>query len=359
MTNIPHNMNIKLKCAFLIEWFTRKLRFNPSSDYEIIKKYRHLINYHRQINLDGALNYFSIHQTDEVNLQGLAHEVAAAKTALRCIQITLKDLPNGEHTIPKIIWMYWNRGLNSAPDLVRLAYQSWVTLNPDYEVRFLDDNSIRQYVDTEQLFKISSVELTVAHKSDFIRTYLLATQGGIWADSTTFCWQPLDNWLADETRDSGFFVFRQPDERKDRQITNWFIASSRNNPITTMMLGALCNYLFKSREVVLTMRKPRHYARYNHISRTETGYHLLHAMEYKNTYPYFFYHYLFNEVVRKPVAREIWQEVITARNSHVKNQGEIGDALVSKQTYKGEYPESDTYLSRKKMLLDLLDKVTR
>jgi hypothetical protein len=110
--------------------------------------------------------------------------------------------------------------------------------------------------------------LTQAHKSDFIRAALLAYQGGIWADSTTFCWLPLNDGLATETQTVGGFVFRQPKERNDRQITNWCIASSRNNVITSMMFNTLCDYLFNPREVWLTMRKPRHYDHYENISGT-------------------------------------------------------------------------------------------
>ena len=43
---------------------------------------------------------------------------------------------------PKIIWMYWDAPLESAPEVVRLSVSSWQALNPDYEVRLLSDDNI-------------------------------------------------------------------------------------------------------------------------------------------------------------------------------------------------------------------------
>ena len=89
-------------------------------------------------------------------------------------------------------------------------------------------------------------------------------------------------------------------------------------------------------------------------SRTGTGFPLLRAMERDNAYPYFFYHYLFNEVVATEPARAIWQTVTSARNKFAKKDGELGDAYVSKQTYKGDYLSSATYGYRKEKLLSLI-----
>jgi hypothetical protein len=139
-------------------------------------------------------------------------------------------------------------------------------------------------------------------------------RGGNWGRGP---W-PLSSWLFDETLDTGFFVFRQPEGTKDRQITSWFIASSIRNPITTGLFNALCDYLFKPREVVLTKRRRRCYVHYENISRTGTGYRLLNTMERENAYPYFFYHYLFNEVVATDGAKVVWQRAVLARNNHAK-----------------------------------------
>ena len=128
--------------------------------------------------------------------------------------------------------MYWDRGLDAAPEVVHLAYRSWREMNPGWEVRFLDDATAARYLDVGTLFGVASLQHTVAARSDYLRTYLLARHGGVWADATAWCWRPLDDWLTGETADTGFFIFRQPESKEDRQITSWFIASAPGNSIT-------------------------------------------------------------------------------------------------------------------------------
>lgn len=352
-------MDIRLRIANIVYDIARKLRINPSTDNKFIKRYRNLIYYNQSINLNSVLSFFEKCPDHRVDTRTLQSRVQAAQGSFNKFCGCTDENKEYSNEIPKIIWLYWNGGLEAAPEVVQLAYQSWKQMNPGYEVRFLDDNNIKQYIDLNLLFSISSVDITLAGQSDFLRTYLLATYGGIWADSTTFCWKPLDNWLPQQTYKSGFFIFRQPETRLDRQIASWFIASSKGNPIISSLLNLLCNYLFETREIILTMRKPRHYMHYENISRTGTGEALLNRMAHENTYPYFFYHYLFNVAVSSGIAREIWDVVKTTDNKHAKNHGEIADAVVSKQTYKGQYMYSETYNERKRMLCQSLSESTQ
>lgn len=62
--------------------------------------------------------------------------------------------------------------------------------------------------------------------SNLGRLVLLRKFGGVWADATLFCRQPLDVWLPDRM-DSGFFAFRNPS--RDRLMSNWFIAAEKGN----------------------------------------------------------------------------------------------------------------------------------
>jgi hypothetical protein len=57
---------------------------------------------------------------------------------------------------------------------------------------------------------------------------LLARYGGVWADSTTYCLQPLDAWLPGATT-SGFFAFAKPGP--DRMISSWFLAAAQGNAL--------------------------------------------------------------------------------------------------------------------------------
>lgn len=49
--------------------------------------------------------------------------------------------------LPKKIWMYWDKGWNNAPELVKKCRESWVYHHPDWEINFLDAQNITQYFD--------------------------------------------------------------------------------------------------------------------------------------------------------------------------------------------------------------------
>ncbi len=352
-------MDIKFKIGGAFAKLGKKKRFSFVSRHPLATYYRYRIDYQRQANLPAVCEYFAVRPSSSVDVQSLRLQLIESRIALQSIRNSLASLDARKSTIPKIIWMYWDKGLESAPEVVKLSRLSWETQNPDWDVRFLDDSTIIQYLDVQSILKLSSIDLTLAHKSDFIRTFLLALHGGVWADSTTFCWRPLSTWLFEDAGGSGFFVFRQPETASDRQIATWFIASSIKNPITLGMCDALCDYIFKPREVALTRRSHGLYEPLGIISRTGTGLPLLRAMERDNAYPYFFYHFLFNEVVGSEPARTVWQTVQSARNNFAKKDGVLGDVYVSKQTYKGAYVGSATYEYRREKLLSLVERSRR
>lgn len=309
-------------------------------------------------NYPAVLQHLQRAQGDEAEVA----RVAAAEDQANAVHDSLlqaidsNNRTAGEAGIPKIIWTFWDKGLDSAPDVVKLAYENWVELNPDYEVRFLDNESLLELADFDSLFHNASLKLGLAHRSDYVRTYLLARFGGVWVDSTSFCWKPLDEWLPKATKQTGFFVFRQPPSRHDRQLANWFIASSPGNPLTVELFRALDAFVFKPRETLLTMRKYKYYAHYRELSRTGTGYPLLEKMEGEGWYPYHFYHYLFNEVVARGEARAIWEKVADYSDRFVGSHGPLDGVYVSKQTYRGKYRESETYRERVEKLNRLLER---
>lgn len=260
-------------------------------------------------------------------------------------------LDNENFDIPKIIWIYWDKGLDSAPEVVKSGYQSWKSMNPDYEIRFLNETNVQDYFDFNSLFFKLSMDIGIAHKSDFIRIYLLSRFGGVWVDSTTFCWKPLSQWLDTETKDCGIFLFKQAPDRKDRQIKNWFIASSKGNPVTVSMLKALTEYNFRPRPHTLSICKFEEFRHLSTLSREGTGIETLNTIESWGGYPYFYFHYLFNDVVKTGIEKSIWNIAKRKINNHTNADGEIGDAYVSKQNYNPKYMASHKYQERIDALL--------
>ena len=91
-----------------------------------------------------------------------------------------------------------------------------------------------------------------------------------------------------------------PEHDADRQISNWFMAAKRRSPLFERMLHALVRYLFRPRARPLTTM-----AVYKLVTdwgvapelvgATTTGAAAIAALEARHVFPYFLFHYLFNQ----------------------------------------------------------------
>ena len=127
--------------------------------------------------------------------------------------------------IPKVIYIFWYQGFENAPEIVKRCVGSWKTCNKNWQINLLDKTNITKYVEFD--FENKAINnKSIAHKSDLLRLKLLMENGGVWVDATTYCIEPLDNWIYDFS-DNGLFFFGKPFQ--DRLISNWFIAAQKDN----------------------------------------------------------------------------------------------------------------------------------
>jgi len=75
--------------------------------------------------------------------------------------------------------------------------------------------------------------------SDQIRLELLDRYGGVWADATTICARPLDEWLG-EAMPHGFAALSRPGP--DRMISTWFLAAEKGSEIVERWRAATHAY---------------------------------------------------------------------------------------------------------------------
>ena len=150
-------------------------------------------------------------------------------------------------TLPRNIWTYWEQGMDSAPPLVRRCIESWEYWNPGWKVHVLDRKTLGQHTDLEQRVDLSREDITVQKRANLLRVALLRTHGGVWADATVMCSQPLETWLPDYAS-NGFFAFRNPG--RDRLGSNWFLAAEPDNPLLVELEAAYVD-LFTSTEYTL------------------------------------------------------------------------------------------------------------
>jgi SAM-dependent methyltransferase len=123
--------------------------------------------------------------------------------------------------------------------LVKGCLASWESLNPDWDFRCLDAGTVARYVDLEEHIDLRTKTITAASLSDIVRLLLLHEFGGVWADATLYCNQPLNDWLP-SAAGTGFFAFANPGP--DRLLASWFLAAAPGNRLLAKWTARVINY---------------------------------------------------------------------------------------------------------------------
>ena len=132
--------------------------------------------------------------------------------------------------LPNTIWILWLQGWDKAPWVPKQVAESWKNLNPGWEVKLIDRETcpVEIYGDTPQA------------QSDVIRLGLLSKFGGVWADSTMLCMQPLDTWIQEAVEPAGQWMYRGRDDCTGP--ASWFIISKPGNYMTQKWIESCKKY---------------------------------------------------------------------------------------------------------------------
>lgn len=148
---------------------------------------------------------------------------------------------------PKKVWLFWQQGYQSAPELVRKCKDSVLQNCSNLEVVVLDNSSVRNYISIPSFIdeKHDRGIIPNAHFADYIRISLLSKYGGIWIDATAY----LTNSLPDYIVNADLFCFK--DETIGKTCaSNWFIAGCKNHPFFIQMKYLLESYWEKENKLV-------------------------------------------------------------------------------------------------------------
>ena len=160
--------------------------------------------------------------------------------------VVLKSMDDFDYkpSLNKTIYVYWSQGMDRAPFLVQTCYESWKRFNNDWNIVFIDNSSLDQIAPDIKRFQTDSgLRSSLPHQSfsDILRLYLLTKFGGVWADSTTLCLRPLNDWIYAAVRPAGFFLYQRKDHPSG--ISSWFIASEANNILATAWYNGCVTYM--------------------------------------------------------------------------------------------------------------------
>jgi hypothetical protein len=221
----------------------------------------------------------------------------------------------------RTIWTLWHQGFAAAPPLVQACLESWRRHNPGWRIEALDQNSLGDFIDLAAVIDPARKDLTLQKMSNAARLSLLRRHGGVWTDATVFCLRPLDEWL-DPAYGAGFFAFRNP--AKDRMMSTWFLASEPDNPLLVALHKGFLDFINRRPFSNQNTRVGRYVIKKlspvlnANVERSTIWLNPLLQWALR-AYPYFFFHYIFNDLILKqPALRDLWNRVptIEARPLH-------------------------------------------
>lgn len=148
--------------------------------------------------------------------------------------------------INKVIWILWLQGWDKVPWLANTVKQSWIYNNPGWKVVLLSEDNLREYTNDIQYIERSTI--TPQAKSDIIRLSILNKHGGVWADATLLCTQPLDTWVCKALEPCGFWMYHGSDWGADvnHGPASWFMVSRAGSYIISKWKAA-CDIYWSDR----------------------------------------------------------------------------------------------------------------
>lgn len=150
------------------------------------------------------------------------------------------------------VWIYWNKGIENAPELIQKCYASIRKNLKDREIIVLNDKNLSEYIKLPEYIvkKYNAKKMSPAHYSDILRISLLAKYGGCWLDSTVFCSSgEIPNYYFNQK----LFVYKTLDlDRSDRRYlyaSSWLISACRENNIIVSVRDLLYKYWIKHNKI--------------------------------------------------------------------------------------------------------------
>lgn len=146
------------------------------------------------------------------------------------------------------VWFCWLQGLDKAPKMVRVCYDSVCRYLPEREVVVIDERNYVDWVVVPEFIerKYRKGMMPAALFSDILRLELLIKYGGTWIDSTVLVTDPESltkhEWL-DEVMDAEMFMFQyRTREKRFAGTGNWFITARPGHWVLRTVRDTLYEY---------------------------------------------------------------------------------------------------------------------
>lgn len=141
------------------------------------------------------------------------------------------------------IWFCWLQGMENAPELVNVCYESLCKNIKDREIVVLTNENLSQYVHLPGYIERKHEKGIIpdAAFTDMLRLELLCKYGGTWIDATVLC---TGSEGINELLDADLFVFQQTqkDNTHFTGMSSWMMSSAANNSFLMVVRDLLYEY---------------------------------------------------------------------------------------------------------------------
>lgn len=137
--------------------------------------------------------------------------------------------------IPKIIWQTYKEPYESLATYMKESIQTWKDLNPEYELKYMDDMQAAEFIRLEygQEWHDIFISLPVGvMRGDLWRYMVVYKYGGVYTDLDTECLEPISTWML---KDKEFIVCPET----SNHFCQWTFAASAGHPILKSVLDLI------------------------------------------------------------------------------------------------------------------------
>lgn len=172
---------------------------------------------------------------------------AVCKKYLKFRDTAPEKLTFPETQVDEPIWLFWNTGLDKAPEIVRTCYQS-VKKYAGRQVVLLTEKNVQNYINMPDYLneKLKSGVLPLAIYTDLMRVALLEHYGGTWMDATIL----LTDEIPQEILNSDFLCLTI---HLVKLIIQYCIRSGSSTPsnIIERFVRFVMSYLLTGNEIIM------------------------------------------------------------------------------------------------------------
>ena len=149
------------------------------------------------------------------------------------------------HNINRTIWLFWWQGIDNAPELVKVCYESVKRHHgSSWKIVLLSEQNYKEYVTfpAHIIKQFKSGIISITHLSDMLRLELLIKYGGLWIDATVLC---TGNEIPKSIFKSDLFVFQAQKPGADGMaslMSNWLMYAKTNQRILHLTLTLIYEY---------------------------------------------------------------------------------------------------------------------